>query len=132
MQLKGTYPVIFVFVLFFLLQAFAAPEEKKSNKKPAVASKDEIEEKEVTFQTTLIDSELVDVLWCGKDRESVVVVTELGNVYHSNTSGMNWYKKKGILLNTAKKHVSDDEDVIFPLLRIMINNASRTFADRDR
>src|SRR5687768_1926408 len=69
------------------------------------------DDKNVTFQTTLIGSELADIVWCGANKESVLVVTEGGIVYYSNNGGLEWKKLKNIF-QKAGQQISDEEDVI--------------------
>lgn len=110
------YPIILCFLLILFFRTFAVDSANSTSPKrpPADNSKDKKNENEdVTFNTTLIDSELVDVLWCGDSGESVLVVTELGSVYYSSNSGMNWAKLSKIFQSTAKKKTTDnDEEVI--------------------
>lgn len=73
------------------------------------------DEKNVTFQTTLIGSELADIVWCGANKESVLVVTEGGVVYYSNNGGLEWKKLKNIF-QKAGQQVSEEDDVTFCLV----------------
>eukprot|EP00331_Platyophrya_macrostoma_P012271 CAMPEP_0176421916 /NCGR_PEP_ID=MMETSP0127-20121128/9447_1 /TAXON_ID=938130 /ORGANISM="Platyophrya macrostoma, Strain WH" /LENGTH=888 /DNA_ID=CAMNT_0017802715 /DNA_START=25 /DNA_END=2691 /DNA_ORIENTATION=+ len=96
-------------MLVLLSLALLASAFDASNQKVARLLEDP-ESKNVTFQTTLISSELADIIWCGEQRESVLVVTEGGVVYRSSNGGLEWIKLKNIF-QKAGNLVSDDEEV---------------------
>ncbi len=64
----------------------------------------------ILFKTTVIGSDLADIIWCGKSKESVIVVTEGGIVHYSNNGGLEWKKLKDTFERAGQK-VSEDEDV---------------------
>lgn len=67
---------------------------------------------DVVFENTLIDSTLLDIVWCGEKEESVLVLSENGTVYLSVNGGQNWKNIRSAFYKTAKKEVSDTESVI--------------------
>ena len=93
-------------IAFAFLSTLAA--EKDDSKKVKVY--EDPNSDKITFRSTIIGSDLADIIWCGKSKDSVLVVTEGGIVYYSNNGGLDWRKLKDAFEKTGQK-VSDDEDV---------------------
>ena len=51
----------------------------------------------VSFQIFEIDSPLLDIMWCGKTREVILVQSEKGTIYRSRDRGESWKKLHSIM-----------------------------------
>ena len=47
---------------------------------------------QVDFVQTQLDSQVKDILWCGRSNEAILVITETGNLYRSRDRGQTWKK----------------------------------------
>lgn len=59
-----------------------------------------------------LDSELIDIMWCGEETKNILVLTSKGTVYQTNDQGKNWNKLRETFQRTGKREISGDEDVI--------------------
>lgn len=117
-MLSKTSQLIFCWLFIAaLLCSPVASDEEKSKKVKIIEDPDA---DKVTFQTTLIGTELADIIWCGTSKESVLVVTEGGVVYYSNNGGLEWKKLKDIFQKAGEK-VSEDEDVTIYIQGTLLN-----------
>lgn len=53
--------------------------------------------KYVEFQTFRVDGQIKETLWCGKNNEVVLVLTEDGGIYRSADRGSQWTKLQGVM-----------------------------------
>ena len=63
----------------------------------------------VDFKLFEFDSNPKDVVWCGKNRESVIVITEKSSLYRSEDKGFSWKKLNDILMNKGKDQLEEDD-----------------------
>jgi hypothetical protein len=66
----------------------------------------------IDFSSILIDSELLDILWCGDDPNNILVLSAKGTVYQTNDQGKTWNKLRETFQKTGKKEASGEENVI--------------------
>jgi hypothetical protein len=59
-----------------------------------------------------IDSQAVDLVWCGHNRETVFVQTELNSLYRSDDKGLSWKKLNNILINKGKDQLDENENEV--------------------
>ena len=57
---------------------------------------------EVEVSYNGIDSPLLDILWCGNEKENILILTEKGSVYHTLDMGNTWNKLREDFQNVAK------------------------------
>ena len=58
---------------------------------------------EVTQYSTKLDSSIADVVWCGKNKDTIFVLTQNLNVYKSKDNGKTWLNLEQTLTQTANK-----------------------------
>ena len=66
----------------------------------------------VDVSSSFIDAELLDILWCGDDAKSVLVLTSKGTVYQTPDQGKTWNKLRETFQRTGKREISSEEDVM--------------------
>ncbi len=59
-----------------------------------------------------LDSAPKDLVWCGNNRESVLVLTELDSLYKSEDKGFTWKKLNDLLTNTGKDQLEENENEV--------------------
>ena len=74
--------------------------------------KDNPSSSDVDVVSNFIDSELLDIMWCGDDAKNILVLTSKGTVYSTSDQGKTWSKLREIFKQTGKKEASDEENVI--------------------
>ena len=70
---------------------------------------------DVQLNSTLLDSPLVDIVWCGAHKENVIVLTEKGTIYRSDDGGMTWKKLRQVFTSMAEKGGTDADEVLLHL-----------------
>jgi hypothetical protein len=66
----------------------------------------------VDFKQYDIDSQPIDLVWCGPTRDTVFVVTELNSLYRSDDKGFSWKKLNDVLLNSGKAELDENENEV--------------------
>ena len=59
-----------------------------------------------------IDSDVNDVIWCGSNNQSILLLTELSSLYKSDDNGFSWKKLNDILLHTGKQELEENENEV--------------------
>ncbi len=59
-----------------------------------------------------LDSAPKDLVWCGPNRETVLLLTELDSLYKSEDKGFTWKKMNDILTNTGKEQLEENENEV--------------------
>jgi hypothetical protein len=60
-----------------------------------------------------LDSEPKDLIWCGPNRDIVLIVTEMDSLYKSEDKGFTWKKLNDIITNTGKATLEENENEVF-------------------
>lgn len=66
----------------------------------------------VDYKNFELDSSPKDILFCGNDRQTYLVLTEGDSLYLSNDHGFNWRQLNDIMINTGKKELEENENEI--------------------
>lgn len=59
-----------------------------------------------------IDSQAIDLVWCGPIRDVVFVLTEMNSLYQSNDKGFSWKKLNNLLINKGKDQLDENENEV--------------------
>jgi hypothetical protein len=59
-----------------------------------------------------LDSPPKDLVWCGPNRESVLLLSELDSLYKSEDKGFTWKKLNDILTTTGKDQLEENENEV--------------------
>lgn len=59
-----------------------------------------------------LDATPKDLIWCGPNRESVLVLTEADSLYKSEDKGFTWKKLNDILTTTGKEQLEENENEV--------------------
>lgn len=97
--------------------------EKKSDNLPDANTS-------VEFGLSFIDSPLLDIIWCGSDKQTILVLSDKGTVYSTKDLGKTWNKLREIFQKTGKKTAKDEEDVMINLLAMCSNKKKKRIDDR--
>ncbi len=81
--------------------------EKKSDDSSTVPSAANVD-----FSQNFIDSPLLDILWCGSEKQTILILTDKGTVYKTKDLGKNWDKLREMFQKTAKKQAKEEENVL--------------------
>jgi len=65
----------------------------------------------IDFKLFELDSNVNDIIWCGNNKESIILLTEMYSLYKSDNRGITWKKLNDILLLTGKEEVADGNEV---------------------
>jgi hypothetical protein len=66
----------------------------------------------IDFKQYDIDANPKDLVWCGPNRETVFVLTELNSLYRSDDKGFSWKKMNDIMTNTGKQELEEHENEV--------------------
>ena len=81
--------------------------------KDADAAPDYPSSSNVNTSSTNLDSDLLDIMWCGGDEtKNILVLTSKGSVYSTEDHGYTWNKLRGTFQKTGKQEVDGDENVL--------------------
>ena len=73
----------------------------------------------VNLKVQGLDSSPSDLVWCGSQRDTVLVLTENFSVYRSDDKGFTWKKMNDILTHTGKNELEDNENEIGKVSRLI-------------
>jgi hypothetical protein len=59
-----------------------------------------------------LDAPPKDLVWCGPNRESVLLLTETDSLYRSEDKGFTWKKLNDILITTGKEQLEESENEV--------------------
>jgi hypothetical protein len=62
-----------------------------------------------------LDSAPKDLVWCGTNRDSVLLLTESDSLYKSEDKGFSWKKLNDLLTNSGKDLLEDNENEVINL-----------------
>ena len=65
-----------------------------------------------------LDSPPKDLVWCGPNRESVLLLSELDSLYKSEDKGFTWKKLNDILTTTGKDQLEENENEVNKIIYI--------------
>lgn len=119
-SLKFQLTLLFFFSLFCIQLAAGSDTESFSNLSikrilsttADSADKDSSSSSDVDITSSFIDSELLDIVWCGDDNKIIFVLSSKGTVYQTTDAGKTWNKLRELFQKTGKKAVEEDEHVI--------------------
>jgi hypothetical protein len=66
----------------------------------------------IDFKQYDIDAQPIDLHWCGENRDTVFIVTELNSLYRSDDRGFSWKKLNDILMNTGKSELEENDNEV--------------------
>lgn len=66
----------------------------------------------VDFKQYDIDAHPKDLVWCGPNRDTVLVVTEMNSLYRSDDKGFTWKKMNDVMTTTGKQELEDHENEV--------------------
>jgi hypothetical protein len=72
----------------------------------------------IDFKQYDIDAQPVDLVWCGTNRDTVFIVSELNSLYRSDDRGFSWKKLNDILTNTGKNELDENDNEVSYLITI--------------
>jgi hypothetical protein len=59
-----------------------------------------------------LDSVPKDLVWCGPNRETVLILTELDSLYKSEDKGFTWKKINDVLTSTGREQLEENENEV--------------------
>jgi hypothetical protein len=59
-----------------------------------------------------LDAPPKELIWCGPNRESVLLLTEADSLYKSEDKGFTWKKLNDILTTTGKEQLEENENEV--------------------
>jgi photosystem II stability/assembly factor-like uncharacterized protein len=65
----------------------------------------------VEFQTFELDGQITDMMWCGRDDETVLLQTGDGSIYRSRDRGSNWKRLKALMQKQGLQVADQNQDV---------------------
>jgi hypothetical protein len=66
----------------------------------------------IDFKQYDIDAQPVDLVWCGANRDTVFIVSELNSLYRSDDRGFSWKKLNDVLTNTGKSELDENDNEV--------------------
>ena len=66
----------------------------------------------LVYHTSKFDSPPEDLIWCGKNDEIIILLTETSSVYRSKDKGITWEKLNPTLIDDAKNIRENKKDKI--------------------
>lgn len=66
----------------------------------------------IETKTYELDSPSKDLIWCGASQETVLILTENNSLYRSDDKGFNWRLLNGILNNTGKGQLEENDNEV--------------------
>ena len=70
----------------------------------------------VDFKLLEIDSNIVEIVWCGHKQDSIIVLTELTSIYKSNDHGLTWIQLNNSFPNTGNPKLEKDNKEVRQIL----------------
>jgi hypothetical protein len=67
----------------------------------------------VDYQTFELDGEIVDMMWCGQNDETILVQTGDGSIYRSRDRGNTWKRLKSLMQKQGSLVADTTQDVSF-------------------
>jgi len=74
---------------------------------------------DVNLKLTDLDSSPINLVWCGSNRDTVLILTEKNSVYRSDDLGFNFKKLNDVLTHTGQKELEEHENEIGKVSRII-------------
>ena len=71
----------------------------------------------VEYRQYDLDSSPKDLVWCGQNNDTVMVLTELNSVYKSEDKGFSWKKMNDIFTNTGKDQLEENENEVLIFIK---------------
>ena len=70
-----------------------------------------VPKEEPAYHLSNLDSILADILWCGGDKEIVLILSDNGSIYRSTDKGFKWTKMTEIFQRTGYVELEKGESV---------------------
>ena len=80
----------------------------------------------VNFRLTDLDSSPINLIWCGVQKDTVLILTEKNSLYRSDDLGFNFRKLNDVLTHTGKQELEDNENEIGKVSRIIESPVDKT------
>lgn len=68
---------------------------------------------QVDFNKYELDSEVSDMMWCGKDNEATLVLTDKGSIYRSRDRGFTWKKLQSVMAKAGSDVADQEQEVCY-------------------
>ena len=59
-----------------------------------------------------LDAPPKDLVWCGVNRDTVLLLTEVNSLYKSEDKGFSWKKLNDIFTNTGKDQLEENDNEV--------------------
>jgi len=66
----------------------------------------------IDFRINYIDSIVNNIVWCGNNNESILILTEISSVYKSDDKGFSWKLLNEVIVKTGKNELLEDENQV--------------------
>lgn len=75
----------------------------------------------VDYRAFDIDSTPRDLIWCGNNRDNILLLTENSSLYRSEDKGFTWKKLNDILINKGQEQLEPDDEQIGKVSEILLS-----------
>jgi hypothetical protein len=77
------------------------------------------ETEKIRIEEYEMDSSPKQIIYCGPENKTIIILTELNGIFRSEDSGLHWKKQNDIFINKGKDELEEESDEVGKIFQII-------------